>query len=95
VVQPDVMTRGTSLAGIASVGGSLAWTYAAQRLPVALSAQLITMETLFGTIFGLLVRHRWPTLAESFGMTLLLMGVLAVIRIVYGQQALKLDRRSA
>jgi drug/metabolite transporter (DMT)-like permease len=86
---------GTSLAGIASVGGALAWTYAAQRLPVALSAQLITMETLFGTIFGLLVRHRWPTLAESFGMTLLLMGVLAVIRIVYGQHALKLDRRSA
>ncbi len=85
---------GTSLAGIASVG-ALAWTYAAQRLPVALSAQLITMETLFGTILGLLVRHRWPTLAESFGMTLLLMGVLAVIRIVYGQQAPKLDRRSA
>jgi drug/metabolite transporter (DMT)-like permease len=62
---------------------------------VALSAQLITMETLFGTIFGLLVRHRRPTLAESFGMTLLLIGVLAVIRIVYGQQVLKLDRRSA
>jgi drug/metabolite transporter (DMT)-like permease len=86
---------GTSLAGIASVGGALAWTYAAQRLSVALSAQLITMEIIFGTIFGLLVHHLWPTRAESFGMTLLLMGVLAVIRIVYGQQALKLDRRSA
>jgi drug/metabolite transporter (DMT)-like permease len=84
---------GTSLAGLASVGGALAWTYAAQRLPVALSAQLITMETLFGTIFGLLVRHRGPTFAESFGMTLLLMGVLAVIRVVYGRQALELDRR--
>ena len=64
---------GTSLAGIASVGGALAWTYAAQRLSVALSAQLITMEVVFGTVFGLLVRHLWPTPAESFGMTLLLM----------------------
>jgi drug/metabolite transporter (DMT)-like permease len=85
---------GTSLAVVSSVGGALAWTYAAQRLPVALSAQLITMETLFGTIFGLWVRHRWPTLAETFGMALLLMGVLAVIRLVYGQDALELDRRS-
>jgi len=78
---------GTSLAVIASVGGALAWTYAAKRLPVVLSAQLITMETLFGTIFGLLVRHRWPTLVEIFGMTLLLIGVLTVIRIVYGQKS--------
>jgi drug/metabolite transporter (DMT)-like permease len=85
---------GTSLAAIASVGGTLAWTYAAQRLPVALSAQLITMEILFGTIFGLAFRHRWPTSSESVGMTLLLMGVLAVIRIVYGQRALKLVGRS-
>jgi drug/metabolite transporter (DMT)-like permease len=82
---------GTSLAVIASVGGALAWTYAAQRLPVVLSAQLITMETLFGTIFGLLVRHRWPILVESLGMTLLLIGVLTVIRIVYGQKGLQLE----
>jgi hypothetical protein len=67
----------------------------AYRLSIALSALLITMEIIFGTIFGLLVHHLWPTLAESFGMTLLFMGVLAVIRIVYGQQALKLDGRSA
>jgi drug/metabolite transporter (DMT)-like permease len=80
---------GTSLAVIASVGGALAWTYAARRLPVVLSAQLITMETLFGTVFGLLVRHRWPTFAESVGMALLLTGVLAVIRIVHGQPALQ------
>jgi drug/metabolite transporter (DMT)-like permease len=53
------------------------------------------MEVVFGTIFGLLVRHRWPTLAEGSGMTLLLLGVLAVIRIVYDRQAFNLARRSA
>jgi drug/metabolite transporter (DMT)-like permease len=81
---------GTALAAIASVGGALAWTYAAQRLPVALSAQLITMEIVFGSIFGLLIRHRWPTLAEGSGMTTLLMGVLALIRIVHARQAFRL-----
>jgi drug/metabolite transporter (DMT)-like permease len=76
---------GTVLALTASVGGALAWTFASQRLPVALSAQLITMETVFGTVLGLLVRHRWPTLIEGIGMTVLLAGVAVTIQIVHGQ----------
>jgi len=74
------------LALTASVGGALAWTFASQRLPVALSAQLITMETVFGTVLGLLVRHRWPTLIEGTGMTVLLAGVVVTIQIVHGQR---------
>ena len=78
---------GTLLALTASIGGALAWTYATQRLPVALSAQLITMETLFGTMLGLLVRHRWPTLLEGVGMTVLLAGVVFTIQVFHGQRA--------
>src|SRR5260370_11326834 len=57
---------GTVLALTASLGGALAWTFASQRLPVALSAQLITMETVFGPTLGLLIRRRWPTLVGGF-----------------------------
>jgi drug/metabolite transporter (DMT)-like permease len=72
---------GTILALVASLGGAWAWTFASQRLPVALSAQLITMETVFGTVLGLLVRRRWPTLPEGAGMLVLLAGVVMAIRI--------------
>jgi drug/metabolite transporter (DMT)-like permease len=77
---------GTVLAVLASIGGALAWTFASQRLAVALSAQLITMETIFGTILGLLIRRRWPTLAEGVGMTVLLAGVIITIRIFHGRR---------
>jgi drug/metabolite transporter (DMT)-like permease len=77
---------GTVLALTASLGGALAWTFASQRLPVALSAQLITMETVFGTILGLAIRHRWPTLLEGVGMTVLLAGVMTTIGILHGQR---------
>jgi drug/metabolite transporter (DMT)-like permease len=77
---------GTILALTASLGGALAWTFASQRLPVALSAQLITMETVFGTILGLLVRRRWPTLVEALGIIVLFAGVVIAIRIFHGQR---------
>lgn len=79
---------GTLLAMLASVGGALAWTFASQRLTVALSAQLVTMETIFGTVLGLLIRRRWPTLAEGVGMAVLLAGVMITIRIFHGQRNL-------
>jgi drug/metabolite transporter (DMT)-like permease len=77
---------GTVLALTASLGGALAWTFASQRLPVALSAQLITMETVFGTMLGLLVRRRWPTLVEGVGVVVLLAGVVTTIRIFHGRR---------
>jgi drug/metabolite transporter (DMT)-like permease len=44
------------------------------------------METVFGTVLGLLVRHRWPTLIEGIGMTVLLAGVGVTIQIVHGHR---------
>lgn len=87
-VASSLYVWGTILALTASLGGALAWTFASQRLPVALSAQLITMETVFGTILGLLIRHRWPTLMEGVGMMILLAGVVITIRIFHGQRNL-------
>jgi drug/metabolite transporter (DMT)-like permease len=85
-VAAPLYISGTLLAILASIGGAWAWTFATQRLPVALSAQVITMETIFGTVFGLLMNHRWPTLAEIVGMTLLIAGVAIGIRIFHGHR---------
>jgi drug/metabolite transporter (DMT)-like permease len=79
---------GTALALLSSVGGALAWTIAARRLPVALAAQLVAMETVFGTAFGLIARHQAPTSAELGGMTVLIVGVLAAIRIFHDQRGI-------
>jgi drug/metabolite transporter (DMT)-like permease len=69
------------LAIFANVGGALAWTFASQRLPVALTAQLITMEPAAATILGLSVHRRWPTVAEAAGMVVLLIGVIVAIGV--------------
>lgn len=75
-----------SLAMLASVGAALAWTFAARRLPVALSAQLIVSETVFGTIFGLAVHGRWPTPTDTLGMALLMAGVMTAIRVFHAER---------
>ena len=77
-----------SLAFLASVGGALAWTFAAKRLPVALSAQLIVSETVFGTIFGLAVHGRWPTPTDILGIVFLVAGVVTAIRVFHGERKL-------
>lgn len=79
---------GALLAILASVGGAFAWTVAAQRLPVALSAQLIVSETVFGTIFGLAAHGRWPTLTEIGGIAVLTAGVVIAIRVFHGGHSL-------
>ncbi len=70
-----------ALAIFSNVGGAMAWTFASQRLPVALSAQLITMEPASATVLGLLVHRRWPSVAEVTGMGVLLVGVMIAIGI--------------
>ena len=77
-----------SLAMLASVGGALAWTFAAKRLPVALSAQLIVSETVFGTIFGLAVHGRWPTTTDILGIAFLVAGVMIAIHVFHGERKL-------
>lgn len=75
---------GTLLAVFASIGGALAWTFASQKLPVALSAQLLVSETIFGTIFGLAVHGRLPTVVEVAGLAVLTIGVIVTIRVFHG-----------
>jgi len=69
------------LALFANVGGAMAWTFASQRLPVALAAQMITMEPTSATILGLLVHRRWPSVMEVMGMMVLLVGVVIAVGI--------------
>lgn len=55
------------------------WMVASRRLPLALSAQLIVAETLFGLAFGFLFEQRWPTTAETIGAMLQFTGVCLAI----------------
>jgi drug/metabolite transporter (DMT)-like permease len=76
-----LLTWAAALAVFANFAGAWAWTFAAQRLPIALCAQLITMEPTSATILGLLVHRRWPTVAEALGMIVLLGGVVSAIGV--------------
>jgi drug/metabolite transporter (DMT)-like permease len=58
----------------------LMWTIASQRLPLALSAQLIVSETLFALLYGFAWETRWPTPTEWTGGALLLAGVVLGVR---------------
>ena len=51
------------------------WVVASRRLPLALSAQLIVAETMFGLGYGFLFEGRWPTWAEGTGAAMQFVGV--------------------
>lgn len=51
------------------------WLIAATRMPLALAAQLIVAETVFGLAFGFLYEARLPTLLEGIGIVLQIAGV--------------------
>lgn len=55
------------------------WVVASRRLPLALSAQLIVAETVFGLVYGFMFEGRMPTWAEATGSVLQLAGVCAAI----------------
>ncbi|MFS3136048.1 DMT family transporter [Gluconacetobacter sacchari] len=74
-----------ALAVIASIGGAWAWTVASQRLPMTLAGQLLTMEMVFATCFGLLIRRQWPHPLELLGIVLLLVGIIKAIGAFYDQ----------
>ena len=70
--------------GMAVVGSWFAtwcWVVASKRLPLALTAQLIIAETVFGLGYGLAFEQRWPTNAESIGILLQLAGVIVAVAI--------------
>lgn len=60
---------------------TLLWMIASKRLPLALAAQLIVAETVFGLIFGFVFEQRLPTVAEAGGSLLQLAGVGMAIAI--------------
>ncbi|MFM2484704.1 DMT family transporter [Celerinatantimonas yamalensis] len=74
---------GVSLAFLSSVGGVWAWTIASRRLPVALSAQLVVFETIFGICFGLITQSRLPSFIDIGGIVLLIVGVVMATRVFY------------
>lgn len=57
------------------------WVVASRRLPLALSAQLIVAETMFGLAYGFLFEGRWPTPAEGVGAVLEFVGVASAVAV--------------
>lgn len=56
------------------------WTVASSRLPLALAAQLVVAETVFGLGYGFWFEGRWPMMAEGVGAALQIIGVCLAIR---------------
>jgi drug/metabolite transporter (DMT)-like permease len=75
------------LAAMSSVVGAWAWNYATQKLPMAVTGQLISVETIFATIFGLAMHTRLPTWDEVVGITLVVLGTTIGVRHVYSARA--------
>jgi drug/metabolite transporter (DMT)-like permease len=66
------------------------WVAASRRLPLALSAQLIIAETIFGLIFGLMFEKRMPTNMEATGAALQIAGVCMAV-YAFGRKPSTLD----
>lgn len=57
------------------------WVVASRRLPLALAAQLIVAETVFGLVYGFLFEGRFPSPAEVIGAVLQFTGVCSAIAV--------------
>lgn len=66
---------------------TLSWMIAARLLPLALAAQLIVAETVFGLFYGFLFEQRMPTVPEAGGAILQLAGVGMAIALFTPKQA--------
>lgn len=66
------------------------WLIAATRMPLALAAQLIVAETVFGLFFGFLYEARLPTMWEGIGIVLQIAGVGLAIALFNQARKLKL-----
>ncbi|MGL5114249.1 MAG: EamA family transporter [Beijerinckiaceae bacterium] len=69
---------------IASWVAQYCWTVASQRLPLALSAQMIVSETLFALLYGFIYESRLPHWFEWAGGALLVAGVAAGVQAFSG-----------
>ena len=66
---------------LASWLGTLCWNAASQRLPTALTGQLIVFETLSALAYALALRGQWPGPLTLAGVALLVAGVLWALRV--------------
>nr|WP_250813050.1 DMT family transporter [Neorhizobium tomejilense] len=57
------------------------WVVASRRLPLALAAQLIVAETVFGLAYGFLFERRFPTPPEAIGIAMQFVGVCSAIAV--------------
>ncbi|MDH4412383.1 MAG: DMT family transporter [Rhizobium sp.] len=98
---PDLMAAGVEGTGrfvfwalLLGLAGSLMatwlWLIAATRMPLALAAQLIVAETVFGLAFGFLYEARLPTMWEAIGIVLQIAGVGLAIAIFNQARKLRL-----
>ncbi|MDR6951868.1 drug/metabolite transporter (DMT)-like permease [Ancylobacter sp. 3268] len=69
------------MGGVVSWFGTYCWMVASRQLPLALSAQLIVAETVFGLGYGLAYEQRLPNSAEAVGTLLQLVGVVLAVTI--------------
>jgi drug/metabolite transporter (DMT)-like permease len=60
---------------------TLCWVFASRRLPLALAAQLIVAETVFGLAYGFIFEGRFPTPAEAIGAMTQFAGVCSAIAV--------------
>lgn len=60
--------------------GTLCWNACCQRLPAAISGQLIVFETLAALAFGYIYRGQWPSAWSALGIVFLVTGVLLGVR---------------
>lgn len=66
---------------LASWIGTLCWNEASQRLPTALTGPLIVFETLSALSYAFAQRGEWPSPTTLSGITLLVAGVIAALRV--------------
>jgi drug/metabolite transporter (DMT)-like permease len=57
------------------------WVYAAKHVPLSLTSQLVIAETIFGVAFGLIYEQRLPTLSETAGAALQILGVAMAVYV--------------
>ncbi len=64
------------------------WVVASRRLPLALCAQLIVAETVFGLAYGFIFEGRFPSPTEAIGATLQFAGVCSAIAVFSKPQSI-------
>lgn len=80
--RPEAFVGMCILLGLAASWlGTLLWNRASHLLPAALVGQLIVFETLAALLYAFLWYGRWPGMAESAGIALLIAGVLGGVRV--------------